>query len=75
VLNAKALYNVRTRKSIGGERSDLRVDDIDHGYEDATVRVTITTFRPGGRACTQTVTPFKETIRRIRQRLRGKERA
>ena len=39
------------------------IEDIDHTYRDATVHVTITTSRPEGSACTQSVTPFKETIR------------
>ncbi len=39
------------------------IEDIDHTYRDATVHVTITTSRPEDNACTQIVTPFKETIR------------
>jgi hypothetical protein len=40
-----------------------QIDDIDHGYQDATVHVTITTSRPEGMACAQVLTPFKETIK------------
>ena len=58
-------FEGKTYVDIMGSLPDgcTEIDDIDHTYEDATVHVTITASRPEGKACTQVVTPFKETIR------------
>ena len=58
-------FEGQTYIDIMGTLSDgcTEIEEIDHAYQDGTVRVTITTSRPESMVCAQVITPFKETIR------------